>query len=103
MLICPEITTFLSLKENYADIISDISLKVQFPRKSYVKFLVGIEREFPHLSRKALNVLFRFARDWLLSSGSHQMNLKNDLRAAISKLQPRYCKLRSTRQPQPSY
>jgi hypothetical protein len=44
-------------EENYIDIISDTSLKVQFPRKSHTECWLGIGREFPHLSRKALNFL----------------------------------------------
>jgi hypothetical protein len=42
MFISPEVTTFLSLEENYPDTISDTSLKLQFTRKSYIEFWVGM-------------------------------------------------------------
>jgi hypothetical protein len=64
VLILPEITTFLSvssLEEDCIDMISNVSSKVQFPRKSKVEFWVGIGREFPHLSRKALKIFHPFA------------------------------------------
>jgi hypothetical protein len=64
MVIRPTITTFLSREENYTDIISDTSLNVPFPRKSYTEFLVGIGGEFSHLSRKALKILLHFATSY---------------------------------------
>jgi hypothetical protein len=69
MLICPEIMTFISFEENYINRISNVSLKVQFPRNSYLKFWAGIGGEFPHLSRKALDNFFRFATSYLCETG----------------------------------
>jgi hypothetical protein len=64
---------------------------------------VGIGGEFPHLSRKALNILLPFATSFLCETGFSAvaaiktkyhsvMNLENDLRVFISKLQPQYDK-----------
>jgi hypothetical protein len=88
---------YLSL-ENYID-VSDTSLKFRFPRKAHIEFWVCIGGEFPHLSRKALNILLPFATSCLCETGFSAMaairttyrsvmNLENDLRAAISELQP---------------
>jgi hypothetical protein len=58
-MICPKITIFLSLQEeNSIENISDPSVKVQFPTKSYVEFWVDTRGEFPHMSRKALSIHF---------------------------------------------
>jgi hypothetical protein len=85
----------LSLEEkDYIDIISDTTSKVQFRRKSYTEFWVGIGREFPHLNRKAFNILLPFPTSYLGFSAvpaiktkySSMINLENDLRVAISKL-----------------
>jgi hypothetical protein len=54
MLIPPNITNFLLNERNYIEPISDTPLKVQFPRKTYIEFWVGIGGDFPHFSRKAL-------------------------------------------------
>jgi hypothetical protein len=59
----------LSLEENYIYIISDTSLNVRCPRKSYIEFLVGVEEEFPHLSRKVLHILLPFATSCLCKTG----------------------------------
>jgi hypothetical protein len=51
------------------DITPDFSLKVQFPRKSCIEFWVGMVGEFPHLSRKALNILLLFTTSYLCETG----------------------------------
>jgi hypothetical protein len=66
-----------------------------------MEFWVGIGGEFPHFSRKASNILLPFTTSYLCQTGFSAvaairtkdrsvMDLKNDLRAAISKLQPPY-------------
>jgi hypothetical protein len=78
----------LEEKENYIDIISDTCLRVQFPRKSYIEFWLGIAGEFAHVCRKVLNILLTFARSYLyetrfsaaatIRTNYHSvMNLKN--------------------------
>jgi hypothetical protein len=91
-------------KKKTIDIIVDTSLKVQFPRKSEVEFWVRIGGEFPHFSRKVLNIFLPFATPYdsetrfsaMVAIKTHyrsMMNLENDLQAAVSKLQPRREKL----------
>jgi hypothetical protein len=64
----------------------------------YAEFWVGIGGKFPHLGRRALNTLLPFATSYLYETEfsavaaiktkyCSMMNLKNDLRVAISKLQ----------------
>jgi hypothetical protein len=80
-------------EENGIGIISDTCLKVQFPRKSYIEFWVGTVREFPHLSRKALDILLPLVTSYLCETGfsavaaiklkyHSMMNLENELVAA---------------------
>jgi hypothetical protein len=99
--------------EKYIDIISD-TLKIQFRGKSCIEFWVGFGGEFPHLSRKALNILLPFATSYLCKTGFSSvaaikikyrcmMKLENSHRVAISKLQPKNDKLCSKRQPHPSH
>jgi hypothetical protein len=52
-------------KENYIDIKSRTSLKVQFPRMPYTEFWVSIGGEFPHFSRKTKSILLPGATSYL--------------------------------------
>jgi hypothetical protein len=65
---------------------------------------VGIGGEFLHFSRKVRNIFHTFAISYLSETGFSALaaieakyrcmiNLENNLKAAISKLQPRYDKL----------
>jgi hypothetical protein len=73
---------------------------------------VTIAGEFSHLSRKAVNVILLFAISYLCETGFsavtgirmkyHSMiNSENDLRAAITKLQPQFVKFCWKRQLHP--
>jgi hypothetical protein len=55
----------LEEEKNYIEIIPGTSFKVQFHKKSYIEFWVGIGGEFLHLSRKTLNILLLFAAFYL--------------------------------------
>jgi hypothetical protein len=81
-------------EENYIYTISDISLKVQFPRNSYIEFWVVIGRVFPHISRKALNIVLPSTTSYLYETAFSavtaiktkyysMMNLENNFSAAI--------------------
>jgi hypothetical protein len=82
-------------------------LNIQFPRKSYIEFWVGPGREFLHLSTKAC------ATSYLCETGFSAVAalsvkycsviyLAKQLKAAMTKLLPRYKNLCSKRQPHPS-
>jgi hypothetical protein len=88
----------LKEEEKYIDLTSDTSLKLRFRRESLTEFLVGVREEYPHLSKKAINNLLRFATSYLCEtrfSGvaalktkyRSMMNIESDLRVAISRLQ----------------
>jgi hypothetical protein len=66
----PNFDSSLEEEYYYIDIISDTSLKDQFPKKSYKEFWEGTEGEFPHLRRKALNNLLPFTTSYLCETGS---------------------------------
>jgi hypothetical protein len=91
----------LEEEENYIDLTSDTSLKLRFRRESLTEFWVGVEEECPHLSKKVINILLPFATSYLCQTGfsgvaalktkyCSMLNIKSDLRVAISRLQPRY-------------
>jgi hypothetical protein len=98
----PKLRLFSSKKKKSILILNKILLgKVQFPRKSYIEFLVGTGGEFSDLSRRALNTLLPPATSYLCETGflavatiktqyHSMMHLENDLTAAISELHPRY-------------
>jgi hypothetical protein len=90
------------------------SLKVQFPRKSYIEFWAGHYRGVPSPQQGSFEHPASFATSYLCVAGFSEvaatrtkypsvMNLENDLRRVISKFQPRYDKLCSKRQPHPSH
>jgi hypothetical protein len=55
----------LEEEENYTDLTSDTSLKLRFRRESLTEFWVGVGEEYPHLSKKAINILLPFATSCL--------------------------------------
>jgi hypothetical protein len=80
--------------ENYINMISRTSLKIQHQSKSLTVFWVGVGREYPWLSRKALKILLPFTTSYLYETGFSAvaaikmkyrsvMNLENNLRVAI--------------------
>jgi hypothetical protein len=75
---------------------------------------VGVGEEYPHLSKKAVNILLHFAISYFCETGfsgvaasktkyRSMLNIENDLRVAISRLQPRYEKLCCKKQPHTSH
>lgn len=68
-----QITTSLSIeKKKHTAIVSDTSLKVQFPRKLYMEFWMGIGGEFRHLTKRALKILLTFAKSYQCGTGFQQ-------------------------------
>jgi hypothetical protein len=92
--------SFLEEEENYMEIIFDTSFKDQFPRKSYIEFWVTIGEDFPHISRKVLNILLPTATSYLCETGfsdiaviKQNIVLYSTSKTVISKLLLRYTKL----------
>jgi hypothetical protein len=104
----------LEEEENYIDLTSDTYLKLRFRRESLTEFRVGVGEEYPHLSKKAMNILLPFATSYLCKTGfsgveilrikyRSVLNIESDLKVAISRLQSRYEKLCCKKQPHPSH
>jgi hypothetical protein len=104
----------LEQEENYINLTSDTSLKLRFRRESFTEFWMGVGEEYPHLSKKAMNILLPFATSYLCETGfsgiadlktkyCSVLNIKSGFREAISRLQPRYEKLCCKKQPHPSH
>jgi hypothetical protein len=94
--------------------IREYLIKLKFCRESLTEFWVGVGEEYPHLSKKAIYILFPFATSYLCEtrfSGvaalktrcRSVLNIESDLRVAISRLQPRYEKLCCKKEPHPSH
>jgi hypothetical protein len=103
----------LEEEENYIDLTSDTSLKLKFRRESLTEFWVGVGEKYPHLSKKAINILLPFATSYLCETGfsgvaalktkyCSMLTIESDLRVVISILQPRYERLCCKKQPHPS-
>jgi hypothetical protein len=101
-------------EENYIDLTSDTSLKLTFLRESLTEFWVGVGEEYPHLSKKTINILLPFGTSYLYETGfsgvaalktkyRSMLNIESDLRVAISRLILRYEKLCCKKQPHPSH
>jgi hypothetical protein len=104
----------LEEEENYTDLTSDTSLKLRFRRESLTEFWVGAREEYPHLTKKAINILLPFSTSYLCETGfsgvaalktkyRSMLNIESDLRVAVSRLQQRYGKLCCKKQPHPSH
>jgi hypothetical protein len=97
----------LEEEENYIDLTSDTSLKLKFRWESLTEFWVVVGEEYPHLSKKAINILLSFVTSYFCETGfsgvAAMLNIGSDLRVAISRLQPRYEKLCCKKQPHPSH
>jgi hypothetical protein len=104
----------LEEEENFIDFTSDTSLKLRFRRESLTGFWVGIGEEYPHLSKKATNLLLPFATSYLCETGfsgvaalktkyCSMLNIESDLRVAVSRLQPLYEMLCCKKQPHSSH
>jgi hypothetical protein len=104
----------LEEEENYIGLAFDNSLKLRFRRQSLTEFWVGVGEEHPDLTKKAINILLPFTTAYLCETGLSGvaafktkycsiLNIVSDLRVAISRLQLRYEKLCSKKQPHISH
>lgn len=98
-----------SEKEEFIDVTSDSTLSLQFQAKTLAAFWIGVEKEHPLHGKKALTTLLPFATSYLCEVGfsavasiktkyRSKLDIENELRVAISKLQPRFDKICSMKQ-----
>ncbi|XP_063766181.1 zinc finger BED domain-containing protein 5-like [Eleginops maclovinus] len=101
-------------EEQFIDITSDSTLKLQFQAKLLTAFWIGVEEDYPLLGGKAMAVLLPFATSYLCEVGfsavasiktkyRSKLDIENELRVAISQLPPRFEKICSSKQAHTSH
>ncbi|KAL1278285.1 hypothetical protein QQF64_024958 [Cirrhinus molitorella] len=90
-------------------LIEMTSMRLKFPSQTLSEFWLGVEREFPLIGQKAVEIPLPFATSCLCEAGfsavaslkikyRSRFNIEHDLRVAISKLHPRFEQICSEKQ-----
>lgn len=103
-----------SEEEQFIDVTSDSTMRLQFQSKTLAAFWIGVEKDYPLLGKRVLAILLPFATSYLCEIGfsavasiktkyRSKLDIENELRVAISKLQPRFEKICSMKQAHTSH
>ncbi|XP_059366129.1 zinc finger BED domain-containing protein 5-like [Carassius carassius] len=95
--------------EQFIDVTSDSTMRLEFKSKTLAAFWIGVEKDFPLLGKRALATLLPFATSYLCEIGfsavasikteyRSKLDIENELRVAVSQLQPRFEKICSMKQ-----
>ncbi|KAE8278718.1 Protein FAM200A [Larimichthys crocea] len=85
--------------EQFIDVTSDSTMRLEFKSKTLAAFWIGVEKDFPLLGKRALATLLPFATSYLCEIGfsavasiktkyRSKLDIENELRVAVSQLQP---------------
>ncbi len=88
------------LEDALVELSSDRTLKTVFNSKTLAEFWISVEREYPQLSKAAMDVLMPFCTTYLCENTfsaltyiknkyRSRLNVEDDLRVAVSKINPR--------------
>ena len=91
-------------EEQLIDVTSDSAMRLQFKSKTLAAFWIGVEKDYPLLGRRALATLLPFATSYLCEIGfsavasiktkyRSKLDIENEIRLAVSQLQPRFEKI----------
>ncbi|XP_030298054.1 zinc finger BED domain-containing protein 5-like [Sparus aurata] len=91
-------------EEQFVDVTSDSTMRLQFKSKTLAAFWIGAEIDYPLLGKRALTILLPFATSYLCEIGfsavasiktkyRSKLDIENELRVAVSQLQPRFEKM----------
>ncbi|KAE8298778.1 Zinc finger BED domain-containing protein 5 Transposon-derived Buster1 transposase-like protein [Larimichthys crocea] len=100
--------------EQFIDVTSDSTMRLEFKSKTLAAFWIGVEKDFPLLGKRALATLLPFATSYLCEIGfsavasiktkyRSKLDIENELRVAVSQLQPRFEKICSMKQAHTSH
>lgn len=64
-------------KENLIDLQGDTGLEIKFKESSLTSFWIGVQKEHPILSEKALKILTPFATTYSCETGFSALDLRN--------------------------
>uniref|UniRef100_A0A3Q4HQ00 Zinc finger BED domain-containing protein 5-like n=1 Tax=Neolamprologus brichardi TaxID=32507 RepID=A0A3Q4HQ00_NEOBR len=103
-----------SEEEQFIDLTSDSTKRLQFNSQTLAAFWIGVDKDYPLLGKRALAILLPFATSYLCEVGfsavasiktkyRSKLDIENELRVAVSKLQPRFEKICSNRQAHTSH
>ncbi|XP_059375528.1 zinc finger BED domain-containing protein 5-like [Carassius carassius] len=100
--------------EQFIDVTSDSTMRLEFKSKTLAAFWIGVEKDFPLLGKRALATLLPFATSYLCEIGfsavasiktkyRSKLDIENELRVAVSQLQPQFEKICSMKQAHTSH
>ncbi|XP_049322931.1 zinc finger BED domain-containing protein 5-like [Astyanax mexicanus] len=96
-------------EEQLIELTSDSTLRLRFTSEPLSHFWLEVEREYPLVGQRAVDILLPFATSYLCEIGfsavtslktkyRSQLNVAHDLRVAVSSMQPRFEKMCSAKQ-----
>ncbi|XP_051274157.1 protein FAM200A-like [Dicentrarchus labrax] len=92
-------------EEQFIDVTSDSTMRLHFKSKTLAAFWIGAEKDYPLLGKRALAILLPFATSYLCeivasikTKYRSKLDIENELRVAVSQLQPRFEKMCSMKQ-----
>ena len=88
-------------EDQLIDMSCDSTLRLKFASQTLSEYWLGVEREYPLIGQKAVNILLPFATSYLCEMGfstvaalktkyRSQLNIEQELRVAVSSLKPRF-------------
>lgn len=105
----------LSEEEELTDIRNDRTLKLKYKEVSLETFWIDIEKEFPHLAKKAQKILLQFSTSYLCELGfstftnikskkrSRLLNVEEEMRVCLSSVPPNIPRICKSSQPHVSH
>jgi hypothetical protein len=105
----------LQEEEELVSLSTDRTLKMKFLEASVDEFWISIQKEYPALSRKALNVLIQFSTSYLCELGFSTLtniktkkrerltNIEEEMRVALSEIRPDIVQICKNHQAQTSH
>ena len=104
----------LNLHEQHLELQSSQAAKTKFSSSSLIEFWLSMLQEYPELAQGALEVLIPFPTTYLCevamsvlvnikTAYRNRLGVANDMRIAVSNINPRIDELVSKRQEQKSY
>ena len=105
----------LSEEEELTDIRNDCTLKLKYKEVSLETFWIDIEKEFPHLAKKAQKILLQFSTSYLCELGfstltnikskkrSRLLSVEEEMRVCLSSVPPNIPRICKSSQPHVSH
>jgi hypothetical protein len=111
----PSIQLSLEEEEELIDIFSDRTLKLKHSEDDLTSFWIGVEKEYPNISQKAVKILLQFSTTYICELGfsalatikstkrGRLLTVEKELRVCLSQICPRIQKIFKNNQAQVSH